>query len=117
MKKAILPLVLLVLLSNCKSTKESVAAVAYNPTEQQIQAAQARWPSANVSELLEGNKIYTTQCNKCHGNFPVEQFSEKKWLHEIDAMAPKANLSAEEKTRLTRYILSMRDTKVSPVKN
>jgi hypothetical protein len=35
--------------------------------------------------------------------------SEKSWLHEIDDMSPKAELTAEEKLKLTKYILSFRE--------
>lgn len=118
MKKISLSILLLALMANCKSTKEGVAApMAYSPSSEQLKFAENRWPGTVSAELLEGNKIYTNQCTQCHKNFPVEKFTEKKWLHEIDEMAPKAKLSAEEKTKLTKYLLSMRDTKVSPVQN
>ena len=112
---------ILAFLASCKSTKETASAkpapAAYAPSEAQLKMALTRWPGATSDELVEGNKIYSNQCTQCHKNFPVEQFTEKKWLHEIDEMAPKAKLSAEEKTKLTKYLLSMRDTKVSPVQN
>jgi mono/diheme cytochrome c family protein len=121
MKKVSLSLLMLVFLANCKSTKETASATpapaVYAPSEAQLKMALSRWPGATPNELVEGHKIYTTQCNRCHGNFPVEQFTEKKWLHEVDEMAPKASLSPEEKTKLTKYLLSMRDTKVSPAQN
>lgn len=121
MKKISLSLFMLVFLANCKSTKETTntapAPAAYVPTESQLKMALSRWPGTTAAELQDGNKIYTTQCTRCHGNFPVEQFTEKKWLHEVDEMAPKASLSSEEKTKLTKYLLSMRDTKVSPAQN
>ncbi len=121
MKKISLSILMLVFLANCKSTKETAsvtpAPVTYSPSEAQLKMALGRWPGTTAAELQEGNKIYTTQCTRCHGNFPVEQFTEKKWLHEVDEMAPKASLSPEEKTKLTKYLLSMRDTKVSPVQN
>ncbi len=110
---------MLVLLANCKSTKETstTATVVYAPSEVQTKMALNRWPGTSSAELVEGQKIYTNQCTACHGNFPVEKFTEKKWLHEIDEMAPKAKLSAEEKEKLTKYLISMRDTKVSPIQN
>lgn len=120
MKKISLFLFMLFVLANCKSSKEAAAAsapAAYAPSEVQVKMALNRWPGTSSAELVEGNKIYTNQCTQCHKNFPVEKFTEKKWLHEIDEMAPKAKLSAEEKTKLTKYLLSMRDTKVSPAQN
>jgi len=118
MKKLGISFFLLALLANCKSSKVATAApTAYAPSEEQLKLAINRWPGTASVELVEGNKIYTNQCTQCHSNFPVEKFSEKKWLHEIDEMAPKAKLSPEQKTKLTKYLLSMRDTKVSQVQN
>lgn len=121
MKKQSVLVLCLISMAACKSSKNvsgtSSAPLAYAPSETQVTMALKRWPGTTPAELVEGNKIYTTQCNRCHDNFPVEKFTEKKWLHEIDDMAPKAQLSPEEKTKLTKYLLSMRDTKVGPVQN
>ena len=108
--------------SNCKTKQKSVETTPAPPTplpttslknaeELQIQIAQSRWPNTIAEELTEGKTIYRTKCTKCHENFPIEGFSEKKWLHEIDDMSPKANLSDVEKLRLTKFILSFRETK------
>lgn len=104
---------------HCKSSKESGSktVVTYTPTSQQLEFANKRWAGSTQEELKEGQNIYTGKCTECHKNFPVEKFSEKKWLHEIDDMSPKAHLTADEKTKLTKYLLSMRDTKVTPVTN
>jgi cytochrome c5 len=121
MKKISLSLLMLVFLANCKSTKQAASVTAppaaYSPSDTQLKMALNRWPGTASLELIEGNKIYTNQCTGCHSNFPVEKFTEKKWLHEIDEMAPKAKLSPEQKTKLTKYLLSMRDTKVSSAQN
>ena len=117
MKKIACGLFLVFGLSNCKSTKESTKApVASVPGEEQLKMAGNRWPGTTLAELEEGQKIYTGQCTNCHKNFPVEKFTEQKWLHEIDDMSPKAKLSADQKLKLTKYLLSLRDTKVTPVK-
>lgn len=116
MKKLILISATLVLLVACKTKKESIGVVAepkptYLPAGPQIAAAEKRWPGTTATDLQTGNSIYTTKCTRCHGNFEVTQFSERKWLHEIDDMSVKANLSQDEKDKLTRYILSLRDTR------
>lgn len=104
---------------SCKSNKGNRSAVveAYSPSTQQMDFANKRWLGTTEDELKQGQTIYTSKCTDCHKNFPVEKFSEKKWLHEIDDMSPKAKLTADEKTKLTKYLLSMRDTKVGPVTN
>lgn len=108
-------------LAFCKSSKKSTAAAAPSPAmseeaklNRQMQVAQARWPGVAALELQEGNRIYTTKCTRCHGNFEITRFTETKWLHEIDEMAPKAKLTEQEKDQLTKHILSYREAFASP---
>ena len=75
--------------------------------------AEKRWPGVSAAELQAGSTIYTTKCTRCHGNFEITKFSESKWLHEIDQMAPKAKLSDAEKQQLTKHILSYREAYAS----
>src|SRR5690242_7294465 len=97
----------------CKSTKNtsssSTPAAAFIPEEKQVQVAQNRWPGTNAEDLKRGQSIYSTKCTECHKNFEITRFSEKKWLHEIDDMSPKAKLTPDEKLALTKHILSYRE--------
>lgn len=100
----------LVFLVYCKSSKTATSEkVAYTPSEKQMEIAQKRWSNTIADELKEGQTIYVTKCTECHKANKIERFSEKKWLHEIDDMSPKAKLTAEEKLKLTKYILSYRE--------
>lgn len=107
----------LALFTYCKSKQKAVEAPAAPVTsgksagELQMEIATTRWPGTVADELKQGQVIYTTKCNQCHAVFAIETFGEKKWLHEIDDMSPKAKLSPEEKLKLTKYILSYRETK------
>lgn len=94
----------------CKSKQKSEKSeVAFNPGDKELAVAQKTWPNATLDELKEGNSIYRNQCTECHKNFEITKFSEKKWKHEIDDMAPKAKLTADQKEKLTRFILSYRE--------
>jgi cytochrome c5 len=97
----------------CKSTKTASSSsnppAAFAPAEKQMQVAQNRWPNTTAEELKQGHTIFTTKCTECHKNYEITGFSEKKWLHEIDDMSPKAKLSPEEKLQLTKHILSYRE--------
>jgi mono/diheme cytochrome c family protein len=101
----------LIFFSYCKSTKTaaetkpSVMAV----DEKQMGVVQLRWPNTPKDDIIQGQTIFTTKCTQCHANQVITELSEKKWLHEIDDMSPKANLSAEEKLKLTKFILSYRE--------
>lgn len=109
----------------CKTTKApaaspvpptppvAVAAPEKSPAAlMQMAIVEKRWPGANAEvEIKAGQVIYTTKCVRCHKAYNIEEFGEKKWLHEIDDMSPKAKLTPEEKLNLTKYILSYRETK------
>lgn len=108
--KKILILLAVVVLTNCKTKKAgSTEAVKFMPTEKELAIAQKTWPATTLEELKEGNTIYREQCSQCHKNFEITKFSEKKWKHEIDDMAPKAKLTAEQKEKLSKFILSYRE--------
>lgn len=109
--KHILILASALLLIQCKTSKSTVAVAeaAYAPSEKEINLAQKNWPNTTAEELKEGNSIYKNQCTQCHKNFTITNFSEKKWKHEIDDMAPKAKLTDEQKLKLTKFILSFRE--------
>lgn len=113
--------VLLISLTYCKSKQKAAEPTPAPSTppvtasrsagEIQMEIAQTRWPGTVATELSEGQVIYTTRCTKCHKAYDISEFGEKKWLHEIDDMSPKAKLNPEEKLKLTKYILSYRETK------
>ncbi len=105
-------------LSFCKSTKTSTTAAApsapvtgpvFVSFDKEIVVAQKVWPGTALEELKLGHSIYNNQCTSCHNAFEITQFKEKKWLHEIDDMSPRAELTAQQKLALTKYILSYRE--------
>lgn len=110
----------ILLLTYCKSKQTVVAAtpaatlapVASDANlTTQLQVANKRWPGTIEAELDEGKTIYSTKCTQCHKAYTIEGFGERKWLHEIDDMSPKAKLTDTEKQKLTKYILSYRELK------
>ncbi|MBL7933487.1 MAG: hypothetical protein JNL60_16395 [Bacteroidia bacterium] len=120
----------LLALAYCKSTKTNTSsasnntaeetkmpAVSFTPSEKQLQIAQTRWPNTTADELSQGYSIYTTNCNKCHVLYNITEFGEKKWIHEISDMAPKAELNKEQTAKLTKHILSFREANAKPKTN
>lgn len=98
-------------LAYCKTAKQASTnpPASYVPSEKQIELAQKRWTNTTAEEIKQGQNIFVTKCTECHGPYEIAGFSEKKWLHEIDDMSPKANLTADEKLKLTKHILSYRE--------
>ena len=110
MKHLTLVIIAAAILFACKGKQKSEkSAEAFSPGDKELAVAQKTWPNTTLEELKEGNSIYRNQCTECHKNFEITKFSEKKWKHEIDEMAPKAKLTAEQKDKLTKFILSYRE--------
>lgn len=112
----------ILLLAYCKTAKQTkVGPVAvkevFVPSAKQLEVANARWANTTVDEIKEGQTIYTIKCTKCHENFEITKFSEKKWIHEINDMSPKAELTPEEKLKLSKHILSYREANTVPKSN
>lgn len=97
--------------SEHKSTAQTTAQTPLYPIDEGTKGVAAkRWPETPVSDLVKGLSIYNANCSKCHELPKIEQFSERKWLHEIDEMAPKAELSTSQKDLLSKYVLSFRES-------
>lgn len=109
MRKLALTLLTCLLLVNCKPKK---AAVASSPTVAKpsvLEVANKKWVNTTQGELDEGKVIFESKCTTCHGKKNIVTRSEKSWIHEIDEMSPKAELTAVEKLKLSKYILSYRE--------
>lgn len=111
MKKTLLIITAAVFLMYCKSKKETTATAAAPAASNEtiLEIANKRWANTTQTELTEGKTIFENKCTACHDKKKIETRTEKNWLHEIDDMSPKAKLSADEKLKLTKYILSFRE--------
>jgi cytochrome c5 len=90
-----------------QATSSTVKQELLDPSTQTV--AEKRWPGTSASDLLKGHSIFISNCAKCHDLPKIEIFSERKWIHEIDEMAPKAELTAAQKDLLSKYVLSFRE--------
>lgn len=94
--------------SSKKTSAPSAAAPSIIPGDAQLTAIKAKYPDATAEQLKQGHSIFIGACTNCHGQYNIFKRSEASWLHEIDDMSPKANLTAVEKDALTKYILAMK---------
>jgi mono/diheme cytochrome c family protein len=78
------------------------------PTEKELTAAKTKFADVSLDQLQKGHSIYFGACTKCHAPENPNKGSEGKWSHVLDEMAPKANLNADEKEAVWRYIMSVR---------
>ena len=92
------------------STSKKTPAPSIIPDDTQVIAIKVKYPEVTLSTLTEGYSIYIGACTNCHGQKNIFKRSEASWLHEIDDMSPKANLTVTQKDALTKYILAMKAT-------
>jgi cytochrome c5 len=112
MKRTILIIGIAVSLFYCKTKKkatDSASSGVKTGAKSELEIAQKRWTGTTTADLNEGKNIFDTKCTRCHGAKNIVTRSEESWNKAIDKMAPKAKLTAEEKDKLTRYILSYRE--------
>ena len=98
------------MITACVSKKSSNPTTNIIPGDSELKAIQVKYPQATMAMLTEGHSIYTGACTNCHGQKNIYNRSEASWLHEIDEMSPKAQLTATQKDALTKYILAMKTT-------
>ena len=101
---------LAIVMAACGSSKKSSPKPSIVPGEAQLTAIKAKYPDATAEQLTQGHSIYVGACTNCHKQKNIFKRTEAEWLHEIDAMSPKAKLTAAQKDDLTKYILSMKAT-------
>ncbi|MEO8354009.1 MAG: hypothetical protein ABI680_19955 [Chthoniobacteraceae bacterium] len=63
---------------------------------------------ASAETLGEGRRIFTGKCSACHASDPVEKYSTAEWRAAVDKMAPRAKLSADERSTLLAYLMAVK---------
>jgi cytochrome c1 len=95
---------LVVFAFSCKTAK----VVKTVSIEEQMGFAKTQWNDVNEDQLIAGKSIFENQCTKCHGMKKIENYTVEKWEKEINKMAPKAKINAEQKESLRRYVLTLK---------
>jgi cytochrome c5 len=96
--------VMVLLLSECKSTKSastSKAATAepYTPTE-----AIANAHGSKIADLNAGRAVFIAHCDKCHKLPVADKHDAAGWQVTLSRMAPKAKLTSLESDQILRYL-------------
>ena len=58
-----------------------------------------------AAQIAEGKAIFTASCGKCHELFKPGQFSIKKWEHVLPEMSGKAELTAEQASKVHAWVI------------
>jgi cytochrome c5 len=60
---------------------------------------------ANATDIVAGEKIYTSSCGRCHDLKEPVQYTVAEWRPIMDKMAYKANLNTSEKINVLAYVI------------
>jgi mono/diheme cytochrome c family protein len=106
----------LIAFNACKSKEKPVASTTpvttTTPAPSLLSVAEKKFPGITQADLDEGQKIFTGECRKCHGEKKIATRDETKWKEIMDRMAPKAKLDDKQKEKVLRYVLSQRALEV-----
>lgn len=96
--------VMVLLLSECKSTKSASTAKAapaepYTPTE-----AVASAHGSKMADLNAGRTLFIAHCDKCHKLPMADKHDAAGWQITLSRMAPKAKLTSLESEQLLKYL-------------
>lgn len=81
--------------------KKTVKTGLYIPT-----AETAKAHNADLATLKQGRDIFTANCEKCHRLYMPKEFSESQWVHILDEMQPKAQITDAEKSKVLMFLLA-----------
>ncbi len=96
----------------CHTKKNISKSESTEPTEAQLAAGKTRYPDMTMDVLKKGHSIFYGACTNCHGAKNINNYSEQEFSEILDRMAPKSDLTAEDKEAVLKYAVSVKlDTK------
>jgi len=89
----------IVILTACshKSTPTTASAPQQAPV-------QFNMMSAASPSVMEGEKVYTAKCGKCHELKKPSEYNAKEWTSIMRSMAVKAKLNDVEKSNVMAFV-------------
>lgn len=108
MKKSIIIFSISVFLVSCFGSKK----VAETPTVVNLEKAQAKFAGYTLESYTQGEKLYTANCQSCHGLKDPLAFSEDQWSALVPDMSAKSNkkkgtsITKEEEELMFKYLVS-----------
>lgn len=103
MKKLLILPVAAALIVSCKS--KTTANTAPTKAETVAKSPTTTGTKRLSAEMLaEGKTIYENSCAKCHDLPNPAKYSDTKWVGIMNAMAPKAKLTAAQSEKVYDYV-------------
>lgn len=66
--------------------------------------AAPREKTPGEAAAIAGQATFNAKCGKCHGLKPAGDYTATRWANILAVMAPKANLSEEERNNVYEYV-------------
>lgn len=87
-------------------TSAFVLAIIYSCTSQSTTKNTVKDYNFGVTkeQLATAADLYNTRCGKCHDLPSAKDYTAEQWKPIMDAMAPKAKLTDEEKNWVLAYV-------------
>lgn len=60
--------------------------------------------SAEETLIVSGQGIYNAKCGRCHGLKVTTDYTAERWASILAVMAPKANLTEDEREQVYAYV-------------
>jgi cytochrome c5 len=72
-----------------------------------VQWAQSKWPAMSPGDLESGRQVLVGKCAGCHRVPLPEEYSPAAWPGYISEMAARAKLTADDRSVLERYVVTL----------
>lgn len=73
-------------------------------TPAQLARAQQQDPSLKSEDLESGRKLFVARCGNCHNHPSPTDYAPAQWPHEMEEMAERSHLSADQAAQITRFL-------------
>lgn len=80
------------------------SAPAGNTGMEGAKTAAPREKSPEEKAAIAGQSTFNAKCGKCHGLKPAQDYTAVRWAQILAVMAPKANLTEEERNNVYAYV-------------
>jgi cytochrome c5 len=73
--------------------------------------ASAQWPGTTSADLERGRTVFVAKCSGCHLPPAPDSLTPAQWPAQIAEMSERANLVADERTLIERYVIAVASAK------
>jgi mono/diheme cytochrome c family protein len=76
-------------------------------TQADADLAAAKYPGMTLADLEEGHRLYTANCQKCHGLKKPQKYSEARLNTIVPIMADKAKIDQATEDKILHYMVTL----------